>query len=323
MPHVNQDYLFMVSAQLFTESDPTLSFTDLEICHLLIHQWKSRGYLSRPTKLLEVFESLVDSNEGGRLCLASLALAVRMSQEKNRTGRNGDSHGIFVSLLKFLQRLGRSRELVDSLKALSKVRKLPPRLPEEIARASYDHVLALMMHDVYVSCLRGPGGPEWSPETWKKYADQIIMDPAINPAKIWAALEIEMHDSRRKVGASNQRLKWSLVSRKAAVVESLAQRFADAAHLRPRVALRHVSQCVSYLEAHKRALTPDVVKALYRVVTADLAEGRPGRTERLRWLLRVVKRYYGYDVMVKCGLTLSRWRAETRRVLQTKGSETP
>jgi hypothetical protein len=320
MPHVEQDYLFMVSAQLFTGSDPTLSLTDLEICHLLIHQWTSRGYLNRPTKLLEVFSSLVDSHGGSRLCLASLALAVRISQKKDRTG--SESHGIFVSLLKFLQKLGRSRELVDSLKALGQIRNLPPRLPEEMARASYNHVLALMIHEVYVSCLRRPGGPEWSPDTWERYADKIIMDPAINPAKIWEALEIEMHDRRRKPRRSPQRQSRNLVARKVAAVQTLAQHFADAAHLRPRVALRHVSQCVSYLEANKGELTPGVVGALYRVVTADLAEGWPGRTERLRWLLRVVKRCYGNDVMVKCGLTLGRWRAETRRLLRANGSET-
>ena len=54
--------------------------------------------------------------------------------------------------------------------------------------------------------------------------------------------------------------------------------------------------------------TPRVLKAVYQVVTRDLAEGAPGRGTRLRWFLALATQHMDPKTAQNCHVLLQRWR---------------
>lgn len=309
LPRISQDAL--LEAHKILCSEPTVHpflLTNTEICRLLISHWASRGRLTSPQR----FEHLVERLCAGHDSAGFAALTYALSLEEK------DRRWLIDGLCKFLKQVGRLAELPSSFEKLGELERLPVRLLERLATAADDHKVAIGLHDAYVSSQSGPGGSDWNPRTWWKYLDAMLMDPAVSPARLWKILGIEFYeDMGRKHEPRRTKQRCSYGEESAAIVASLAVRFAYAAHLGNRVAYRHVSQCVVFLEKYTKNVPPSVLQALYHVVSRDLAEGRPARTARLQWFLRIVERQCGGQMAGECGLLLQQWRHLALRMRET------
>ncbi|KAK3337040.1 hypothetical protein B0T19DRAFT_350810 [Cercophora scortea] len=316
MPRVNQDFLFEAFARLSGSPVEIKPLTDTEICSLACSQWTSRSYLRFPKKVHRKYENLCSGQRD--TAIAALVMAIASKEPPYCHA------GLFTSLWKFLAKINRLDGMVASLKVISQSRRIPLFVLQELADTCDNHRVALSIHGLYRKQLQTSGGPDWDPAIFDKYADRIVLDPLLPPHAIWQALDIDMFGKgkgARTVANIKARHHGTFGARRAVIVRRVATLFSNAPHLRNRVALRHVSQCVRFLEVDKDGLSPAVVKALYRVVSRDLKEGQPGRTNRLRWFLSVVMRNFGNEVASGCEFALKRWRANLRRIWLSGGTQ--
>ncbi|KAI1498256.1 hypothetical protein F5X99DRAFT_336119 [Biscogniauxia marginata] len=87
-----------------------------------------------------------------------------------------------------------------------------------------------------------------------------------------------------------------------------AMALARTSTLTRRKALALISETVKHLKSYDLSLPPNVMRAIIYNVTRDLAEGRPGRNLRLRWLLHLLRGEFGEREMLRTGMSLKRWR---------------
>lgn len=302
MPLVREKVLFGVLVRL-SAYEP---LTAPDLCSLLITQWTSRGYLTAADRTLRRYETCYAGHQDR--ALASLALAVFSCH-----GTSGLRKALNISLWRLLERLDRVDDMAKSLEVLSHNRRVPRQLVEDLSVVSRDHHVALRFHSLYNEHLRRPGDAEWNPALFEKYAEKIVRDPSLPSGTIWKALDIDRLDKRQgDLGSRKARHYGTYGAKRAAIVEKLAGVFGDTAsplHQRnPRLAFRQVSQCVRFLEEVTDVVPPSVIEALYRTVSKDLVEGRPGRTARLRWFLSVVERNHGSHISQECRQALRSWR---------------
>ncbi|KAI1486224.1 hypothetical protein F5X96DRAFT_258963 [Biscogniauxia mediterranea] len=78
--------------------------------------------------------------------------------------------------------------------------------------------------------------------------------------------------------------------------------------LTKRKAFALMGECVRYLKAWDASIPSNIIKAIIHNVTRDLAEGRPGKSLRMRWLLHLLREEFGDRVMLRTGMSLKRWR---------------
>lgn len=307
LPRVSQDALLAAHKALFIEPAAQSSLTNEEICQLFISRWQSLGRLTDPQRFGHIFESLCAKHESASI--AALSYAV-FRVERNRGW-------LIDAFCKFLGQLGRSEDLALSFQKLGQFEKLPVRLHERIATVSNDHRVAIGLHSAYIGGLSGRDASHWDSRIWWKYLDAIFVDPTVSPANIWKLLGIEFYEDRANGLQWRQpRRHCSHGKHSAAIVADLAVRFAHDDHLKNRVAFRHVSQCVVFLERYMKEVPLVVLQALYHVVSRDLTDGLPGRTARLQWFLRVVKRQLGYRNAEECTVLLQQWRHQILRLKQ-------
>ncbi|KAK3328971.1 hypothetical protein B0H66DRAFT_507017 [Apodospora peruviana] len=305
MPLVNQDFLLEASALLWYKSPGVQLFTDSELCSLMLFQWESRGYLPRS----DFVRSGHDSHRPweGNTAIASLAVSIYTAL----SGPNSRHQtAVFYSLWKFLAKLNRTDGVVASIEALSKRNKLPLRLLQALAFTSENHTVAIKLHDLYIHKLQysGPGGIDWNPAVFEKYVDKIVHDRTLHGNTLWKALDIMMFQKSKDISLLTWRHRGDYGKRRASIVRKSLTLYANAPHLQNREAFRQVAQGVRYLEQSEDGLSPDDVKVLFHVVAKDLKEGKPGRTRRLRWFLRVIERNFGSAIMRGCLRAFSNWR---------------
>ena len=310
---VKQESLFNAIKRLSSSALWAKPLSATELCSLLIAQWASRGYLRFPDKVVRAFESYCSGHEP--TALASLVLAVfRSSMDPH--SRNG----IYVSLWRILAGLGRTNDMLNSLRALSYTRRVPRDLLGALCRASRDHHVVLGLKGLYVRHVRRPGGPDWDPALFGRHAGKIALDPLLPVKTIWQALDIPwLNRWVDDLPAKRARHRGNYGAQRAKIVARLALLLGDVCH-RPRsVNFRQVAQCVRFLEEVKGGETAPGIRALYRVVTRDMLEGRPGITSRLLWFLRVVERNHGTHLSIACRRALQSWRFELRQIWLEQG----
>ncbi|KAK1752429.1 hypothetical protein QBC47DRAFT_305426 [Echria macrotheca] len=317
IPLVKQETLFKTAEILapgFVGAEP-LSGT--ELCSLMMSQWTSRGYLRSQDSLRRKFEEYsLGCND---MAIAALALAICRSSASREHRK-----AMYTSLWQLLARLDRSYDMIKSLRALSRTRQVPRYLLQALSAASCDHHVALHLQMLYSRQLRRNGGPDWDPVLVGRHMDKIVSDPSLPSGTVWTALGINRpggEDEARGNPPTKLRHRGAYGTRRAAIVQRLATVLSDAPHLRNRVAFRQVSQCVRFLEQATGKVPVPTIRALYRVVSRDLVEMRPGRTTRLRWFLNVVERNYGMEVARRCRHELKGWRHKLRRLWVWRGGE--
>jgi hypothetical protein len=310
MPHVNEDFLFDAAASL-SEAFPTQPLSVVEVSSLLLTQWASRGYLKSPKDVYRFYRRHRGKRDDA--ALASLFLAL-FSRGKDETRK-----GLYRSAWKFLTRINQTDYVIRSLAFDSRTGKLPVRMLEDLACTSDDHYTAIVLHDLWSRHIMTKDQPQWYPGVFDKYAEVIVRDPRIPAKTIWRVLDIGKIETQRELSGKTRRHRGTFGQRRAAVVEKISKTFMNTPHLSNRAALRHVSRSLAFLRTVRGRVPDSVVRDLYRLVTRDLWEERPGRTQRLLWFLRVVERRHGLEFAWSCRLALRRWRARLASVWLSKG----
>ncbi|KAK0618353.1 hypothetical protein B0T17DRAFT_335407 [Bombardia bombarda] len=315
LPRVNQEFLFESSAYLSESSLAVKPMSSAEVCSLILYQWVTRGYLKNPARVYKEYQGLCLRH--GDEAFASLAVAISLKEDFKTRSK------LYFSLWKFLTKLDRSNEMVESLRGFSRTGLVGLPTLQALAYSARNHYVAMDLRKLYVDRIQKPGQSEWNPAIFKKYAEKIVSDPSLPAGVIWQVLDIDMfQDKDRSLRSKMRRHLGTFGTHRAAIVKEMAASFSNTPHLRNRVAFRHVSRCVRFLEEHKDGLSPPVVKALYHVVARDMREGRPGRTTRLRWFLAVVHRNFGAELATGCRLALERWRIKLKEIWYARGGGT-
>jgi hypothetical protein len=322
-PHVNQDFFFDATKSF---SNPSLRLPPLsivELSSLLLTQWASRGYLRVPMRVYHLYRHYLRKHDDAALTSLFLAIFSRRSGE--------EKYSLYCSAWKLLAKLGRTQDALRSLQVFYSSRgPLCVRMLEDLAMASKDHHMAIQLHDMWVN-IKKTEEREWHPVVFDRYAKAIVHDPDIPPSTIWRVLDIGKIEYKFEINTDDssaeppRRVRYSLRRHsghygewRAAVVEKAVWAFITAPHLSPRAALRHVSRAFTFLH-HVRGQPSDaLLRELYRMVTRDLRESRPGRTQRLLWFLKLVERRFGAQVAMQCRLLLHEWRTRLERVKKNK-----
>ncbi len=312
MPHVNEDFLFDAAASLCSPSLAMPPMPVVEVSSLLLTQWASRGYLNSPREIYRSYRR--HRGQRDEAALASLFLAVF-----NR-GQGETRKGLYRSAWKFLSKLRQSDSAIRSLTFDARTGKLPVRMLEDLAHAANNHRIAICLRDLWSTQLRTRDQPQWYPGVFDKYAEAIVHDPVIPPKEIWRVLDINKLERQGTTFRGRRRRHANAFGwRRAAVVEKMAGAFATAPHLSNRAAVRHVSRSFAFLRLVRGNVPAPILQDIYKLVTRDLWEEKPGRTKRLLWFLRLVERVYGLELAWECRLALRRWRARLTKVWLSKG----
>ncbi|KZF24357.1 hypothetical protein L228DRAFT_259587 [Xylona heveae TC161] len=103
----------------------------------------------------------------------------------------------------------------------------------------------------------------------------------------------------------------SLSKSRIALLHSLATAFAHAPHLTPRVALRNILRCYTYLHRHGAGMTHEMSRALAHAgITRALQEGNHVGMEKVRWILQKVRDLEGQEVADKLDHAVWVWRGK-------------
>lgn len=320
--HVRQDFLFDAAAAFSTVPlSATSRLSNIELSSLLLMQWASRGYLGFPWLVYGRYKRLCLGQEQQETCegmaLGSLCLALTGQEDK-------PLQGLYFSVWKLMATLKRTDEVLPSLALVGRIQNLPRRMLERLAYTSDNHHIAIQLRDLWARRSEQQNADRgWHPGIFDKYVDDIVQDPSIPPKTIWRVLDVSQLERRRGLTKSlalkMRRHRGTYGARRAAVAEKAVAAFARADHLPRRSVLRHVSQGYLFIRAVRSRVPPSVILALYRLVTKDLWEQKPGVTKRLLWFLSTVERQYGPEVAWSCRLGLRQWRAMLKWAAQRKG----
>ncbi|GAB1310445.1 hypothetical protein MFIFM68171_00655 [Madurella fahalii] len=307
MPRVNQDVWFDLAAALSGSSLEKVPMTGVELCSLLLTQWKSRGYVKSPNRFYRTYKRY--RAEHDEAAIASLFMTI-FRHERSETHT-----GLYRSSWKLLAKLGQTDDAFSSLEFDAANFELPLPMLQNLAWTSDNHRVAIRLRDWYTGQLRRPHGPEWNPCVFEKYAKSIVLDPSLPTKEIWRVLDINSFENPKKSSwEKTRRHRGTYGERRVRIVEEVSTAFANATDLPDRVAFRHVYQAFRYIEAVEGRVPLAVIKNLYHVATRDLRRQQPGRTKRLLWLLTVIQRTYGVELAWNCRLVLRRWRFRLKRL---------
>ncbi|KAK0657179.1 hypothetical protein B0T16DRAFT_54303 [Cercophora newfieldiana] len=305
----NLEELLRHAVALFSASSLGIKeLAEPELCSLIFAHWASRGYLNSAEKVWQTYEAHCSGR--GDTAISSLALAL-FEELSDTLGSTYQRRGLYISLWRILESLGRSYDMIKSLKALSHTTLLTRGFLFALCSPCNNHRIVLRLASLYMHDLRGSDNLGWNPALFKRHAEKIISDEALPSAVIWPALGIHwpgqrLSNRRRHLGRYG--------SSRTAIAKKLAIALAGARHLRPRVAFRHMSRCVRFIELTTRRLPLPVFEALYSVVTRSTSREHIGEAARQEWFIALVRRQYGDEAADECSRTLSEWREGMQRV---------
>lgn len=202
---------------------------------------------------------------------------------------------------------------IGEFSSTARVLTLPPLheirrdMMEAIAMACANHKQALLLHDsIDMKPRRHRNQPIWSWLTWAKYAEAMIKDPDIDPARIWQVLKLTYTprgiSSKKKLLAEDNEAKSQLLNQ-------IGKWFIEAQHLNDRQVLRSVQRCVNMQRAlTKGDVSSQMLAHVVEVISRDLERGQRGRTSRMQWLLNMVSAKHGALEAKKAALAWTGWR---------------
>ncbi|KAK4156934.1 hypothetical protein C8A00DRAFT_40624 [Chaetomidium leptoderma] len=311
MPHVNEDFLFDAAASLSGQSLNMPPLSIVEVSSLLLTQWASRGYLKSPKDVYRLYRRHRGKRDEAALAALFLAVFAR--------GKGETKKGLYCSAWKLLSKLHQTDDVVRSLTFDVRTGKLPVRMLEDLACTAGDHHVAIRLRDLWSGQIMTKDQPQWFPGVFDKYAEDMVRDPTLPPKEIWRVLDIGKLESQGTLRNKTRHHRGTFGQRRADVVEKAARAFMAAPQLSNRAAVRHVSRSFAFLRAVRGQVPDFILQDMYRLVTKDLWEEKPGRTKRLLWFLRIVERKHGLELAWSCRLALRRWRARVTKIWISKG----
>lgn len=156
-----------------------------------------------------------------------------------------------------------------------------------------DHRLAIQIHDAIPR--------RWSTSSWISYIESIINDP-LSEHRLFSLLRIMSKPSTHNECKSTIANKMQLLDRIAAAYTT------SATHLTDRQRLRRIESCATKQYALSGSVSPQTLAYMADLVTEDLAQGKWGRTSRLDWLMKMVKKHQGSERAKSAAVVLQGWR---------------
>ncbi|QSZ29955.1 hypothetical protein DSL72_004473 [Monilinia vaccinii-corymbosi] len=129
---------------------------------------------------------------------------------------------------------------------------------------------------------------------------------------IWAALDVPIYAAMPKWKRKAPSPK-VLSQARIELIHEMATAFAHSEVHNPRQALRNVTQCWHFLRAHNVQPTSEISRAITQLgITADVKQGRWGRTERIKWGLEVIEKVEGAEIAHAVRKAVVEWREKLR-----------
>ncbi|KAK4465486.1 hypothetical protein QBC42DRAFT_218667 [Cladorrhinum samala] len=309
-PTLRQDFLF---EKVIRFSDPSLELPPLtgsELSWLMIAQWDSRGYLHSLVKAMKHYKNHYKKAPTDANAIASMLV----SFDKVFCVHN--PLGLMVSFWKLMGLLGRTNDVIASLEVFSDNQKPPKRLLQTLAFAARNHYAALAIREMYTFKIREAGEEEFDPGVFWRYINDILMDPTLPIDTLPRAIGTDFLLLNKPESAHPPMSPDRLWRKRATALERAATALVelDLPHMTDRRIWRQVEHCVNFFSYTRGQVPMKVIEVVYQIVTRDLHEGRPGRTERLAWLEKLVHRSCGPRVAAACRRLFASWRGKLLRL---------
>ncbi|CAJ2501659.1 Uu.00g045120.m01.CDS01 [Anthostomella pinea] len=301
LPSRGKEHLAQVCVTL--EADPRYRLTKTEICRLFL------AYIHTHTPLRKAAFLYNRLHDGDATIYRSLSIGFWGSDQ---------SHHV-RSFAEFLIHLGREHDIIELAKGVRNVVPTDLALLANLAIGMGKPFLAIKFFSIYGYSKRhtDPQG-FWRSSYATRAITSLANTHAFDYEKLLVALKIcpspptrrrvRTGDSRGEAGSRGRRQPYILRQEQILKTAKAAMIMARAPNLTNRNAFALLSKCVRYLRGHNSVIHPVVLRSLLHNITRDLAEGRPGKTARLRWFLYLLRKEAGTDEMLRTGLALRRWR---------------
>ncbi|KAI0013500.1 hypothetical protein F4779DRAFT_398834 [Xylariaceae sp. FL0662B] len=297
LPGVSEDYLgntcFLLEAG--REVEP-LSNRDLSGIYLAFV--KRVSPINRVTALQNALQET--RNKDDSECYSNLSAAFW------KTGQYDHIKG----LCKFLGHLGREQDIIRLVKGLRKFVQTEVSPLVSLSVGMKEPMLALEILSLYAES-RKSGLKFWNSTFGADALSTLTKSPSLRHRKLMSALGVCAKDLGRyqpKARPKRGRLSTSVSKRQVWKTARVAKALSRSPNLSRRTAFTMISHCIRYLRSRNEAIPAEVLQALLHNITRDLAEGRPGRSTRLRWFLELLLKRAGPEEMSRTGLALQRWR---------------
>lgn len=295
LPCVSESYLAAVCSTL-EAGKAVKPLSRRGICELYLA--KHRSSIRHETALYHALGQNQERNSKSSKSYSGLCVAA---------WQTGQFH-VVQGLCEFLHKLGRQQDIMHVARGLRDLVKNEATPLVNLALGARQPELAMEILSLYQKHSSGPA------RCWKRNFSMDALKiltrcPSVRKDKILGALGLVRPLRRRGKRAENITKRQLLDTATAAIT------FANAPGVSNRTSLRLISRCIRYLKARNRdaVLPTAALRALLHNITRDLAEGNPGRTARLRWVLRLFQKHAGYEQMLQIGLVLKRWRDYNQR----------
>lgn len=142
-----------------------------------------------------------------------------------------------------------------------------------------------------------------------EFVVSLIQDIKLRPQLIWDIIGIPSHRTSRPKGDrlldfSNDRLSQDMKD----LLREMASAFSQAEHLRPRVAMRNVVNCLVTMRASGERLPTSMIRSLtHAAITRELLDRGCVSRERLAWVIKWIRNVEGEDVGVVVDVMIHRW----------------
>ncbi|KAI0383954.1 hypothetical protein F5Y04DRAFT_24750 [Hypomontagnella monticulosa] len=290
LPGVDGEYLAKICSVL-EAGRKTQPLSNREICE--IYMIKHRSSIKDITVLLNTLQR---AQEKDAKCYGFLSQALWET----------DQFDLVKGLCEFLIKIGREQDVIRLAKQFRNLMKNEATLLASIAIRLHNPILAMEIFSLYRKN-NTDATRFWEAIASNKILETLLKSQHLRHNKILSAM---------RIGRSSQKRRYKMLGTRRdpqkAVKAAIA--FALSPSLSSRTSFKLISQCISYLERGRDAVIPTAaLRALLHNITRDLAEGRPGRTTRLRWFLSLLYKQAGRDRMVQMGLALKQWRGVNMR----------
>ncbi|KAI6093686.1 hypothetical protein F4821DRAFT_3879 [Hypoxylon rubiginosum] len=288
LPCVSESYLAEVCSTLEAGKAKPLSRRAICRLYLLKHQSSIKHVTALYSTLIQNRWNTSDSESYNSFCMVAW-------QTKQ--------FHVVLGLCEFIHMLGRQQDIMWIARALRDLVKNEATPLMNLALGARQPELAIKILSLYQQHSDSPTR-YWKKDFLTSALKVLMKSRSVRQDKILSALDLVRPLRRRGRRAETITKRQLLDTATASIV------FANSPGVSNRTSLRLISQCIGYLRArHRNAVLPKAaLRALLYNITRDLAEGKPGRTARLRWVLGLFQKHAGYQQMLHIGLVLRRWR---------------
>ncbi|KAL7629456.1 hypothetical protein AAE478_000976 [Parahypoxylon ruwenzoriense] len=299
LPDVDENYL-VTACRILEAGREVEPLSNREICEMYLAKHRSS------IKGITIMHNALQENkvDNDSKCYGFLTLDLW------RTGQFAHVRG----LCGFLSDLGREQGVMRLAKAFRNLVKNPAA---PLANLAIGAGLPTLAMDIFALYERSRSDPVhfWQSDFSTKALKLLTSTRSLRHDTILDTLRVHTSKSARDLLARQGRI---VFHRKREILKLVkaATAFAHSPNITNRKSLNLISECIRYLQRSRGGVIPAAaLQALLHNITRDLAEGKVGRTTRLRWFLHLLHKQVGHDKMIRTGLVIKRWRMANARLL--------